>query len=169
MSSASPAYGATQRPFHRLLFSGPRPEPLRVSRSVGKASRSCVGPISSCSQTTPVQRRLGSPRSPRCCRRNLLKGGRRAFFAGQLPVDNASSCCTSKRTHEAHAISRLAIVESENLLVQIAKQMERFDPDIGAFQSALEARPEILDPIYVHEALRVFSPHGRSRCGRIRG
>jgi hypothetical protein len=38
------------------------------------------------------------------------------------------------------------------LFVQIARQMERRDADVGAFHTTLEARPKILDPVRVNVA-----------------
>lgn len=36
------------------------------------------------------------------------------------------------------------------------KEMERFDADIGSFQSSLQERPEVFDPVHVYLAINVF-------------
>ncbi len=123
---------STQRPFRPVPFSGPRPELLRVSRSVGKASRSCVGPLSTRFKTTPVQRRLGSPRLPRYCRTNSLKGFDRDILARQLFVGDAPSSYTRERANETRAIGGLTVVKPEYLLIQIAEQVEGFHTHVGS-------------------------------------
>src|SRR5436190_17647311 len=45
-----------------------------------------------------------------------------------------------------------AIVETENLLIEVTKQMERFNGNIGAHESPLYQTPEIL------KAIRVYLP-----------
>jgi hypothetical protein len=49
----------------------------------------------------------------------------------------------------------LAIVVTEYLLVQIAKQVERLDANVGSLESALQERPEILKAIGVNLAVNV--------------
>jgi len=41
------------------------------------------------------------------------------------------------------------------LLIQIAEEMKRLYADVGAFDAALQQRPEILNPVRVHVALYV--------------
>jgi NAD(P)-dependent dehydrogenase (short-subunit alcohol dehydrogenase family) len=60
--------------------------------------------------------------------------------------------CPGGGTDAAVRVSRLALVEPKGLFVQIARQMERRDADVGAFHTTLEARPKILDPVRVNVA-----------------
>ena len=134
----SHAYDAIQRSFRPVPFSGLRPRLLLVLRSVGKASRSCVGPLSSCFQTTPVRRCLESPRLPRSCRSNSLKDAWQDFLTSQLLVSDAPSGRARERINKTAAVSLLALVEAEQLLVQIAEQMERLGAHVRALDATLE-------------------------------
>jgi hypothetical protein len=86
-----------------------------------------------------------------------LNGGRRDLFAGQFLVSDAPSSHARECFEEALAVAVLAhTVETKGLFVQIAEQVKRFDADVSAFNSALEQRPEILDPIHMYATLCVF-------------
>src|SRR6266852_8548840 len=47
------------------------------------------------------------------------------------------------------------IVIAEHLFIEISKQVERFDVYVGAFQSALEQAPEILQSVCMHLPIHV--------------
>jgi hypothetical protein len=49
-----------------------------------------------------------------------------------------------------------ALVESKNLPVKVAEQMERLDRNISAFEAALEKRPEVLNPVRVNLPVNVL-------------
>src|ERR1035441_10626165 len=49
----------------------------------------------------------------------------------------------------------LAIVETENLFVNVAIQMERFHSNVGSTQSPLEQTPEVFQPVRMDAALYV--------------
>src|SRR5690242_13563006 len=53
-------------------------------------------------------------------------------------------------------ILRCAIVEPEHLLTDVAIKMERLDCNVGAFQSALQETPEVLDAVRMNFAANVF-------------
>src|SRR5712692_3073319 len=156
MTFASRACVSTQRSFRPVPFSGLRPVPLRVSRNVGKASRSCVGPLSSCFQTTPLGRCLESPRLPRSCRANSLKDAWQDFLTSQLLVSDAPSSRTRERINKTATVSLLALIKAKHLLVQIAEQMERLDAHVGALDATLEQRPKVFDPVHMDAAFCVF-------------
>src|SRR5713226_6457527 len=143
----SHAYDAIQRSFRPVPFSGLRPRLLLVLRSVGKASRSCSGSFSSCFQTTPLGRCLGSPRLPRSCRSNSLKDAWQDFLTSQLLVSDAPSGRARERINKTAAVSLLALIKAKHLLVQIAEQMERLDAHVGALDATLEQRPKVFDPV----------------------
>src|SRR5438132_1327413 len=50
---------------------------------------------------------------------------------------------------ESLSVSHLASIEPERLLIEVAKQMERFDRDIGALDGALQERPEVFEAVDV--------------------
>jgi len=49
----------------------------------------------------------------------------------------------------------LTLIVAERLFVQIAEEMERLDRHIGAFQAALQQRPEVLKPVRMNLAIDV--------------
>ena len=60
------------------------------------------------------------------------------------------------KTEAARVVKLFPIVIAEGLLVQVAKQMERLDADIGAVQPALQEAPEVLHAVSVDIAVDVF-------------
>jgi hypothetical protein len=151
---ASRASASTQRFSRPVPFSGLRPVRLRISRNVGKANRSWVGPLSSF-QITPFKRCLESPRLPRPCRTRSLKNARRDFLAGQFFVGDPPSGSAGERTHKASAVRSLAVVIAKRLFIQISEKMERLYADVGSFQAAFQQAPEVLQTIRVNPPIDV--------------
>lgn len=50
---------------------------------------------------------------------------------------------------EPAPVVHLAVVEAEDLLVEVAEKVERLDADIGALEAALQEAPEVLDAVGV--------------------
>lgn len=50
----------------------------------------------------------------------------------------------------------LAVVVTERLLIEVAKQMEQFDAHIGTIDTALQQRPEVLKAVGVDATVDVF-------------
>ena len=67
----------------------------------------------------------------------------------------------NERRHEA-----VFGVVAENLFVEVAKQMEWLDADIGALQLALEQAPEVFESVGVNLSVNVLSRHGQSLRAR---
>lgn len=81
-------------------------------------------------------------------RRSEIRGGQ--FVEGQTLADDLTN-----NAHEATCIVVLPVVVTEYLFVQIAKQVERLDADVGAIDAALEQRPEVFKAVGVHVLTRV--------------
>jgi hypothetical protein len=90
------------------------------------------------------------PRLPRPCRRLTKTFVCGLRLASQFLIGHALSDNLRKRQREASTIIILALVVSERLFIQVAKQMERFHADVSPFQAALQQRPEILDSVRVN-------------------
>src|SRR5947207_625259 len=89
--------------------------------------------------------RLRGPRFCRFSRRSHRLSGER-LVGETLAYDPGSS------HEEAGAVAHLAGIESKTLLVQVPKQVERLDTDVGSLDSALEQRPEVFEPVGVNLA-----------------
>src|SRR5580698_4175638 len=59
-------------------------------------------------------------------------------------------------TEAASGIKFFAIIETENLLVNVTFQMKRFHSDVGSAKAALQQRPEILKAVGVYATLHIF-------------
>ena len=78
-------------------------------------------------------------------------------LASQFLVGDSTICYMTHRHLKAVSIANEvvflgAIVIPENLFVEVAKQVKRFDIDIRTFQTALEKTPEILGALLLSEA-----------------
>jgi hypothetical protein len=78
-------------------------------------------------------------------------------LAGQLIEREPFSNDTGDGGAESLSISQFPIVKSERLLVQIAEQVKRLHRNVRAVDSALQERPEILQPVRGGPAGGVFS------------
>ena len=77
-------------------------------------------------------------------------------LAGELGVSQALSYNLAHKAAEAVAIVQgQAVVVAENLLVNIAEQVEWFDRNVGPAQAAFQQPPEVLDPVGVNVAVDV--------------
>jgi hypothetical protein len=76
----------------------------------------------------------------------------------QLLIGQASASHSRKnfRNSASVPVSVLALVITECLFVKVAEQVERLDADIGAFQPALQQRPEVFDTVRMYVAANVF-------------
>lgn len=63
---------------------------------------------------------------------------------GQSAPDNGT-----EHGDEAPGVGQLPRVEPKRLFIKIAEQVEGFDAGIGAFDAALEQRPEVFEPVSV--------------------
>lgn len=61
----------------------------------------------------------------------------------------------TKRESETHGVSPFAVIETENLFIKIAEQMERFYRNVGALEHSFNERPEVLNGVGVNVALDV--------------
>ena len=50
----------------------------------------------------------------------------------------------------------LPVVVTERLLIEVAKQMERFDAHVSTVDTALQQRPEVLKSVRVHAPINVL-------------
>ena len=82
-------------------------------------------------------------------------GGR--ILTDQLTIGQATTGDRSKGNGEAVRIIALAVVEPEDLLIEVAEQMERFHADISPLDPALEQAPEVFDGVGMHGAPHVFN------------
>lgn len=79
----------------------------------------------------------------------------RLFLSSQLAIRQTLSNNTMHRSQEAVGIVTKSLIEAKRLLVQISEHMKRFDRNVGAFNTALQERPEVLDPVRVNRAVNV--------------
>lgn len=81
---------------------------------------------------------------------------RRTVLPGHFGIGEALSHHVRGDMLEAKAIMlKFAKVEAEHLFVQIAEQVELFNANVGALQSALEQAPEVLKAVSVHATVNV--------------
>lgn len=73
----------------------------------------------------------------------------RRIGCGELVEGKPLAESRSGGDSEASGVAHLASVETERLLIEVAKQMERFDGDVGALQGALQQRPKVLAAVGV--------------------
>jgi hypothetical protein len=71
-------------------------------------------------------------------------------LASEFQVRQTTACTLAEYGREAAEVSQLAQIEREHALVQVAEQVEWLDADVGAVQSALEKRPEVLHVVRVN-------------------
>ena len=93
-------------------------------------------------------------RGPRFPRRGL-EGRNFSHLAGQLRVgEPLAHDLTHGEIKPVRIVKRIifcgAIVVSENLLVNVSLQVERFDGDVGSIQTTLKQLPEILHAVDVN-------------------
>lgn len=96
-------------------------------------------------------------RHPLPCR-GLASRRSGGFFAGQFLVGQPSSERGSQRFDEPIRVVAFALIISKRLFIEVAEQVKRLDTDIGAFDAALQERPEVLDPVLCEHCLRRSAP-----------
>lgn len=77
------------------------------------------------------------------------------LFASQFFVGNALASDVLRGLDEAIRIGALAVVESKRLFVKVAKQVERFNRNVGAANGSFEKRPKVFDSVGMHVAAHV--------------
>lgn len=77
-------------------------------------------------------------------------------LTGQFCIGHALAEYLSSQLAATCPITRLAVVKPERLLVQIPKQVEGFDANIGSVQAALQETPVVLHCVGMHVAVHVF-------------
>jgi len=93
---------------------------------------------------------------PRCPRHGLLDRFRPMHLAGEFRIGQPFADNLTDANIETLRIGHLAIVEPESLLIDVAKQMEWFDADVGAVQLPLNETPEVFHAVSVDVAIRVL-------------
>ncbi len=58
---------------------------------------------------------------------------------------------------EPFKIACLSRIVAKRLLIEIAEQMERGNPDVGSLESALQQAPEVFEAIRVNAAMNVLN------------
>ena len=76
-------------------------------------------------------------------------------LADELGIHQAFSGKARNGFQKAAFVIVFALVESERLFIQIPEQMKRFNAHIRSFDTALEQRPEVFQPVSVNVAFRV--------------
>lgn len=76
--------------------------------------------------------------------------------ASQIAVCDAAAHDISQYAHEPAAIGALSLIEAAHLFVNIAKQVERINADVGAFDRPLEQRPEVFQSVGMDLPAHVF-------------
>jgi hypothetical protein len=69
---------------------------------------------------------------------------------GQFGIRETTAGCRANDGFESAVVVRLAHVEREDPLVEVAEQVERLDADVGAVAAALQQRPKVLDVVRMH-------------------
>lgn len=90
----------------------------------------------------------------------VLSGERhksRAVDSAQYAPRQATAEHAAKNKAESHGVIADALVESERLLGDVAKEVKRRYRDIRAVNRAFEQRPEILQPVRVNRAAHVLN------------
>ena len=79
----------------------------------------------------------------------------RQLRADEDLVGNATADDAFDGILEPPAVVVFAFVESERLLIEVAKQIERFNRDVGALDGAFQETPEVLAPVGMDFAVHV--------------
>ena len=77
------------------------------------------------------------------------------FLIGDAVIRNSTHNSEEASQIRNEVILRCSIVETENLLIHVAEQVERLNGDICSFQSALEKASEILHPVCMNLSAHV--------------
>src|SRR5688572_4957458 len=104
---------------------------------------------------TGMRRYRARLRCPRLCCGKLCLARLRQLRAGQRAVSQALVEDALEGDSEPRGVTKLALVETEGLLVQIPKQMERFNRHVGAFDGAFQETPEVFHTVGVDGAFSV--------------
>src|SRR6266513_5305781 len=91
-------------------------------------------------------------RPPRCC---LFWKAIIFLLADKLRVSETFSDYSGNNFHEPASVVVFALVEPKRLFVQISEQVERLNAHVCPFDSALQERPEVFQPVCVDMAFRV--------------
>src|SRR5438093_10072507 len=76
-------------------------------------------------------------------------GGSQFLESQSLAKNGSGSEC------EPSGVGQLAMIKPKSLLVEIAKQVERLDAHVGAFDAPFQEAPEVFDAVGVYGALSV--------------
>ena len=152
----------------RSVHESRRPRAFGASLRDSEARRGspqgrCEEPTSARTETKTETARL-----PRGNRPYLEGLSRFSHLAGDFGESQPLADDLRYRQVESVTVSHFAffgcaIVVAECLFIQVTEQVERFDADIGSFESALEKGPEVLKAVGVNLAI-TYAPRGlRSR------
>jgi hypothetical protein len=93
-------------------------------------------------------------RLPRPCRLSLCGS---ASTAGQLLIGETPAKHVPHGKFEAPLVPNVfAVVVTERLLIEVAKQMERFDTHVSSVDAALQKAPVVLKPVGVYASIHVL-------------
>ena len=93
---------------------------------------------------------------PRFPRHGLVDGFRFIQLTGEFRIGQPFADDLTDTDIESLRIGHLAVVEPKRLLIDIAKQVEWLDTDVGSVQLPLNERPEVLHAVSVDVAIRVL-------------
>jgi hypothetical protein len=135
---------------HALSLSGS--QAYKPQKETGRNSK----PSQKAAFGQELERNIGS--RPRPCLRHVW----RITLARKLTVSQPLSCdlthCLSEPNRIADLVSIpiLARVESERLLIDITREVERFHGNIGSIQSTLQEAPKVLQAVRVNAPVNVL-------------
>ena len=118
--------------------------PLK-SRNSGLNSNCCAVKGGGCVSLGPVSWVFRSS----MCYLPILSG---EMFVGKPPSDNMPH-----GKHKALNIGHVPIVVAKGLLVNVTKQVERLDGDVGSVQAPFQETPEVLQAIRVNIAANILN------------
>ena len=78
------------------------------------------------------------------------------IFPGQFLVGQATANYLPHSGDEAVEIVRLPVVVAERLFIDVAKQVERFDGNVGTHQGPLQQCPKVFNSVRVDVLPHVF-------------
>ena len=77
-------------------------------------------------------------------------------LADQFVKGKALASKGRSRFHKPISIGSLASIKPKRLLVQVSKQVERFDRNIRTFDRPLEQRPKVFNSVSVNDTIYVL-------------
>lgn len=78
------------------------------------------------------------------------------FLARQLDKRETFASKSRSRFHEPISIRSLARIEPKSLLIEISKQVKRFDANIRSLEASLEKRPEVFNSVRVNLTVNIL-------------